>query len=325
MTRIGLWHITDEGPKKVERAGVDLEKNLETWIEQDPDLLQAGLKIVGRQIGVEGGKLDLLALDPQGQWVVIELKCRDVRRETIAQALDYASCVATMPYDELEQKVNKYLHERQEGEKTLREILKKWQDEEDPSMEPRDVMIYVVGTGRAPGLERMVDYLSQNFGMPINVVLYQAFEVEGEQRILARELTDLDTTPLPVSRKPQRSVEEICALADKAEVGREFRAVLEAIQKYSDHIHARPYKQSIMYTPKRHRGRTLFTVWARPKADGLLRVYVETGAFAEFYPVTDQTAKEILGSPGWRGMTPQDVDIFVQSLERLFASMEAQE
>jgi len=55
MSQIGLWHITDDGPKILKRGGIGLEKNLEAWIERDPSLLQIGLEIVGRQVRVEGG------------------------------------------------------------------------------------------------------------------------------------------------------------------------------------------------------------------------------------------------------------------------------
>ena len=91
-----------------------MEQNLEDWIEREPGLLQTGLTIVGRQVGLESGRLDLLALDPQGHWVVIEIKSGDLRREAVAQVLDYASCIATMPHDELRQKVNEYLNQRPE-------------------------------------------------------------------------------------------------------------------------------------------------------------------------------------------------------------------
>ena len=76
-----------------------------------------------------------------------------------------------------------------------------------------------------------------------------------------------------------------------------------------------------MYTPPSNHMRTLFTVRAR-RADGLLRVYVETGAFPEFYPVTEDTAADILGPSGWRRMTSPEVDAFVESLHCLFASIE---
>ena len=130
-----------------------MEQNLEDWIEREPGLLQTGLTIVGRQVGLEGGRLDLLARDTQAGWVVIEIKSGDLRRETIAQALDYASCIATMPHDELKQKVNEYLSQRPEPQKrSLGPPL----DAEEAASEVRDVAIFVVGTGRAPGLENLL-------------------------------------------------------------------------------------------------------------------------------------------------------------------------
>jgi RecB family endonuclease NucS len=40
--------------------------------------------VVGRQIDLEGGRLDLLAIDPQGRWTIIEIKRGTLRREAIA-------------------------------------------------------------------------------------------------------------------------------------------------------------------------------------------------------------------------------------------------
>jgi len=77
-----------------------------------------------------------------------------------------------------------------------------------------------------------------------------------------------------------------------------------------------------MYIPPSNHTHTLFTVRARRGADGLLRVYVESRAFPEFYPVTEDTAADILCPSGWRWMKSAEVDAFVESLHRLFASME---
>ena len=96
MQKIGVWHLSGDRPRKLQESKIDFEQNLEEWIEADPELLQVGLTIVGKQIRVEGGRLDLLAIDPQGRWVIIEIKREQLRRETIAQIIDYASCLATM-------------------------------------------------------------------------------------------------------------------------------------------------------------------------------------------------------------------------------------
>ena len=59
MSKVGLWRVGGERPVRLQHGRVDLEEQLERWIEQDPELLQAGLTIVGRQVNLEGGRLDL--------------------------------------------------------------------------------------------------------------------------------------------------------------------------------------------------------------------------------------------------------------------------
>ena len=71
MIKVGLWQIGKSGPVKIPDSKVGIEKQLEDWIEADPSLIQADLKIVARQLLVEGGYLDLLALDHQGRWVAV--------------------------------------------------------------------------------------------------------------------------------------------------------------------------------------------------------------------------------------------------------------
>jgi len=65
MTKIGLWQILKNGPSSLQKSGIGLEKYLESWIEIDPSLVQAGLTIVGRQFPTEAGPIDLLGLDSQ--------------------------------------------------------------------------------------------------------------------------------------------------------------------------------------------------------------------------------------------------------------------
>ncbi|MCC7354040.1 MAG: DUF91 domain-containing protein, partial [Anaerolineae bacterium] len=262
MARIGLWHVTATGPEKLDSSGVGLEKYLEEWIERDPNLLQAGLTIIGRQIRVEGGILDLLALDPQGRWAVVEVKSGTVRRETVAQVLDYASCIATMPYDELAQKVNAYLNGRNT---TIELLLKERESDESGEDGDRDVVMFVVGTGREPGLERMIAYLSDRFGLPVTVVSYEVFEIDSGHKVLARELTEPEIIPSVRSGERQRvfaSVEDLCALADSNGIGQEFRKIVDTAQKHN--MHVRSYRQRIILTPPSNRARTLSTVFAVP-------------------------------------------------------------
>jgi len=309
MRQMLLWQVTDETPKRLNRGGIDLEKHLEDWIECDPGLLQSGLTIVGRQVNLESGGLDLLALDPQGRWVVIEIKRGRVRRETVAQALDYAACIARLPDDELTHVVQEYLKARPGSSAAGLEerILQGTGEGED-----REVVMFLVGTGVDSGLERLVDYLSDQYNVPINIVSYEVFQLADGQQVLVRGLTESETEPTG----RQVTVDELCSRADLAGIGREFRMILEAARKHA--IHPRPWKNALMYTPPSNKARTLFTadVWTR--ADRLMQLYVAPEAFPEFYPVSEEQATSLLGEGGTRPRTLQDIEQFVASLDRLF-------
>lgn len=311
MKQIGIWQVIDDKPEKLAASSVGLEENLEKWIEDDPGLLEEGLEIVGRQLHVEGGYLDLLGLNPQGQWVVIELKSGDVRRSAVTQALDYASCIASMPWDELRHKVGSYL----EGQgRTVELLIDEREETGQESPAARDVIMYVVGTGSYPGLERMVDFLSGVHDVPITLVSYEVFQIGDQQKILVRELTKPET----MSGEPptSRTVEQLCARAEQNGIGDEFRMILEAAREHG--VFPRPYTGSIMYTPPSNHTRMLFTVKAWTRTDGLLQLYAGPEAFAEFYPVTVHEVSARLGEPGWQKMTTDDVAKFVANLHRLF-------
>jgi hypothetical protein len=323
MPPIGLWAVGDDGPAKLGTGNIDLERRLEEWIERDPGLLDSGLEIVGRQIYLEAGPLDLLAIDPQGRWVIIEIKRGAVRRDTIAQALDYASCIATMPYEQLAEKVNAYLASRPgQAARTLEGILAERGSEADAQATPRTVEMFVVGTGRDAGLDRMVTFLTGTYDIPISVVSYEVFATGAGQQILVRELNDVETSDTTGGRRPSATLESVCAVADSHGVGPPFRSLLAGAERWG--LYARAYKWSIMYTPPSNRARGLFTVWAVPKVAGTLPIYVDVPKFAEYWPSVADLAQEVLGPPEWRNASPADCEALISGLDKVFGSINAE-
>lgn len=321
MQKVGVWEISNGEPHKIQESSVISEQDLEEWIESDPDLLQVGLTIVGRQIDVEGGRLDLLALDPQGRWVVIEIKRGMLRRETVAQVLDYASCLATLPVEELQQKVDAYLRPRN---RSLQTLLGERDAQDALALETREILLFVVGAGKAFGLDRMVSFLSDRYRMPISLVSFDVFTLMDGQQILARELTEPDTTgttPTRTSQERTSTVEQLCILADQNSIGHSFRAILEVAEQYG--LYARTYKSSIMYTSPANRSRMLFTVWSKPTAHKM-KLYVSPKAFAEFYPVSQEEATVIFGEDGWREIDDSQIEQFLNSLRMFFRKAEEQ-
>ncbi len=81
------------------------ESTLEEWLESNPGgiLEEGGLLVLGRQVVTNlGGYIDLLGVDREGNAVVIELKRDRTPRDVIAQALEYASYVETLDFEDLE-------------------------------------------------------------------------------------------------------------------------------------------------------------------------------------------------------------------------------
>lgn len=313
MKKIGIWNIEETGPVKLKESSVALEKNLENWIENDPALLQNGLTIVGRQLFTEAGPLDLLALDPQGQWVVIELKAGTLRREVVAQVMDYASCIATMPFEKLSKGIDSYLANKNQS---LSDLLQERGLDSEEYGDDRDVLMYIVGTDHEPGLERMTSFLGEKFEMPISVVTFDVFELENGEKILVREMIESEFETTQKIPKKKYTVDDVIKYANKFPTGENFHMLFDAAQDLQ--LYPRPWATSIMYTPPSNRRYTLFTVWTTPNKDGTLKVYVETPAFSSFYPITDETAQRFLGEPGYRSMNTDGVQEFIETLNALF-------
>ena len=110
-----LWEITDVGPKAVAETQLPqeklLEEHLEDWIVSDPSLLMEPLLIIGRQVRIPdiGERLDILALDPDGNVVIVELKRGALSDPVDMQALRYASYISRWKFGEIESQARSHL------------------------------------------------------------------------------------------------------------------------------------------------------------------------------------------------------------------------
>jgi hypothetical protein len=314
MAKFKLWQVGQSIPLKLEEANVGLEKNLEGWIESDPSLLPGELEIISRQMPVEGGRLDLLAMDPLGRYVVIEVKAGSLLSDTITQALYYAAQIDKYPFEILAAKVHDY---SARGNNDLVALLRERGLEERDIGKDKEVLIYLVGTQRTAGIDTMLDYMAGKFRVPITAVTFDVFQLADGQRILVREISEADIVPPTAKKKPARSaadVKKVCALADQTGVGEEFRFIFEEIKKLG--LHYRPYARSIMYAHPDHKTRMLFTVWAHQKP---LKAYIGYEAFVDYYPVTTEQVAEALGPSSWRRLDFEQAKQLIAGLEKLIS------
>ena len=286
MANLGMWTIDGDAPRRVARSGVDLERHLEDWIANDCSLLADDLTVVGRQVWLEGGPLDLLAIDRQDRWVVIELKRERLYRDALGQALDYTSSIATMDGDDLEALLRPRLAKLGDPDK-LAPLVRRQLDGED---EGRDVAVVLAGVGVDAGLERIVAHLG-GYGVPITIVSFDAFQPPGGPLLLIRAVAEEGSRPRRRAPGAHRSVAEIRALADEAGVAEPFDRFLDMARRAG--LEVRPHRWAVMIAPAANRNRYL--MYARPEAGGIA-LSAGPAEFAEFFPpLTEDEAKAAIG------------------------------
>ena len=162
------------------------ELALEDLLVRNPEMLEPGLKLVGRQTVTETGWLDLLAVDRDGRLVVYELKRGRLAREAVTQVLDYASDLDAMSIRALTQ----HIAERSGNDGIQRiDDFERWYadnfDGDDLSrlLPPRMVLI---GLGVDPIVERMARFISRG-PLDASVVTFHGF-MRGGDRLLARQM-----------------------------------------------------------------------------------------------------------------------------------------
>lgn len=98
-----IWQVGDQ-PTLLASSRLVSEQQLEDMIVREPRILSSEWMLIGRQeVTTHGGRIDLLAIAPDGALVLIELKRDRTPREVVAQALDYASWVAELTADRIVQ------------------------------------------------------------------------------------------------------------------------------------------------------------------------------------------------------------------------------
>ena len=162
------------------------EWEFENILVSNPEMLEPGLQLVGRQTPTAGGWLDLLAVDGDGRLVVYELKRGNLTRDAVTQILDYASALDAMTPTQ----VAKHISDRS-GEAGIPRIedFERWyadtlgNDDLSRLLPPRMVLI---GFGIDEAAERMARFVSAG-AVDLSVITFHGFCRDGET-LLARQI-----------------------------------------------------------------------------------------------------------------------------------------
>lgn len=175
----GIWKLGAK-PERIPLTGFDRGRMLEDALWRDISILDPDLMLVGRQVATDYQKyIDLLAIRSDGTLVVIELKRDKTPREVVAQGLDYASWVKRRSHEQIVATFKENFPGKNfEGSFTERFGAAPPQDLNEAHQ------VLIVATGLDNSTERIITYLSEDYGVPINVVFVQAFR-QGDQTYLA--------------------------------------------------------------------------------------------------------------------------------------------
>lgn len=180
---LGIWRI-DTDPQPVRPTPMDDESRLEAFLEQDPGLVGADLMIIGRQVPTAYGKyIDLLAVNAEGELVVIELKRDRTPRDIVAQTLDYGSWIKDLSYEEVKEIYEDYAAKRMPAPQFEEAFAERFNSSPESLNEGHRLVI--VASELDPGTERIITYLAQDYGVPINAVFFQHFH-DGVGEYLTR-------------------------------------------------------------------------------------------------------------------------------------------
>ncbi len=185
---VGFWRV-DGDQRKIHFTPMPDERRLEDIITRDLDVVDPNLLLIGRQVSTAFGTLiDLLALDADGNLVVIELKRAKTPREVIAQLLDYGSWVRTLEDDDIARIFADHQRRYSPGreELSLDDAFKARFNVPDLPEELNESHRLVLVAGELDAAsERIVTYLNEEHGVAINAVFFRFFR-DGDAEYLSR-------------------------------------------------------------------------------------------------------------------------------------------
>lgn len=184
-----IWQVGQQ-PTQLLGGKLASEALLEDMIVRDPRILSPEWMLIGRQeITAHGGRIDLLAIAPDGSLVLVELKRDRTPREIVAQALDYASWVANLGADRITQIYGRF----KPGQSLEADFQQRFGAALDEDSLNHAHQIIIVAAELDPSTERIVQYLNDR-DIAINVLFFQVFEHSGQQLLSRAWLIDPSET-----------------------------------------------------------------------------------------------------------------------------------
>jgi Endonuclease NucS len=191
-----LYHSKNGDLLSVSRKRLANEDQLQAWIAANPRLIGLDVLVLGREISTEfGGRIDILALDREGNIVVVECKRDRTPRDIIAQILDYASWVSKLSTREVHEIAQAKLNNR------LEVAFQERFGVGLPENLNESHSLIIVASEFDASSRRIVSYLAEEHDLAINTAFFNTFEHEGETFLTTDWLLDQEEVVERAERK----------------------------------------------------------------------------------------------------------------------------
>lgn len=209
------------------------ETVLESWLENNPDKIieNGSLLIIGRQVTTNlGGFIDLLAIDKQGDLVVIELKRDRTPRDTVAQALEYASFVERLSSEQLDEIFRDYSGDQAVN---LAQYHREYFDltSDEAVVFNNDQRIVIVGQKITPEIHQTSTFLRSK-GVRVTCLEFTFFKAEGGLKLLSTSIV-VGNEEVNVSRVSSGSLPVISEVGFLKSLDENGRFVFDKILAWS--------------------------------------------------------------------------------------------
>jgi hypothetical protein len=202
-----MWTENESGEwRLLQPTGFDLEEKLHDLVERAPTVLplsgQPQMVVIGREVAVGSGAMDLLLVDTKGKLAVLEVKLSknsEAKKAIVSQALYYAAFLKGMDRATLEKKViRKYLQVH--GAETVAEHVVNtlqvgnidrdaFEAAFDRSLEVGDFRIIFVLDEAPAELIRVVGYLEEiSEKIEVDLIVVSAYSVAGKTILMPQRI-----------------------------------------------------------------------------------------------------------------------------------------
>ena len=101
-TEVGIWRIGAGKLVPISLKGLEYERHLQNIVADDVSVIGPRLTVIGREVGTPvGSRIDILAIDSDGNLTIVELKRDRTPREVVAQILDYGSWIRRLTAEDI--------------------------------------------------------------------------------------------------------------------------------------------------------------------------------------------------------------------------------